>query len=139
MTQAAIGYLRRQYLCVLRRCASNNIVMSAAAGLAVGAGLTGGAAMAQGITPDGRTQTQLSVNGSVTDITTRTVQGANAFNSFTTFNVNAGSTVNLHLPGPDQQPAQPGARRALLHQRSAQRLPERSDWAATSSSSTRTA
>jgi filamentous hemagglutinin family protein len=99
MTQAAIGYLRRQYLCVLRRCASNNIVMSAAAGLAVGAGLTGGAAMAQGITPDGRTQTQLSVSGSVTDITTRTVQGANAFNSFTTFNVNAGNTVNLHLPG----------------------------------------
>lgn len=93
MTHAAIGYLRRQYLCVLRRCAAKNIVM------VLGAGLASGAAMAQGITPDGRTQTQLSVNGSVTDITTRTVHGANAFNSFTTFNVNAGSTVNMHLPG----------------------------------------
>ena len=93
MTQAAIGYLRRQYLCVLRRCAAQNLVMVA------GAGLAGAAAMAQGITPDGRTQTQLSVSGSVTNITTQTVHGANAFNSFTTFNVNAGSTVNLHLPG----------------------------------------
>ncbi|MDP1688111.1 leukotoxin LktA family filamentous adhesin [Hydrogenophaga sp.] len=93
MTHAAIGYLRRQYLCVLRRCAAKNIVM------VLGAGMAGGAALAQAITPDGRTQTQLSVNGSVTDITTRTVQGANAFNSFTTFNVNAGNTVNLHLPG----------------------------------------
>jgi filamentous hemagglutinin family protein len=93
MTQAAIGYLRRQYLCVLRRCAAQNLVM------VVGAGLAGGAAMAQGITPDGRTQTQLSVNGAVTDITTQTVRGANAYNSFTTFNLNASSTVNLHLPG----------------------------------------
>lgn len=47
---------------------------------------------------DGRTQTRLAVQGSVTDVTTATVHGANAFNSFQRFDVHQGNTVNLHLP-----------------------------------------
>ena len=50
------------------------------------------------ITPDGRTQTSVTVNGNVTGITTNTIRGANAFNSFTTFNVGKGTTANLYLP-----------------------------------------
>ena len=93
MTQAAIGYLRRQYLCVLRRCAAHNAMLT------VGACLVGGGALAQGITPDGRTQTQVTVNGTTTDISTQTVRGSSAFNSFQRFNVDSGHTVNMHLPG----------------------------------------
>lgn len=94
MSYAALGFLRRQYLCVLRRCAWFNAVM--ASSLACG---FGGPALAQSIAIDGRTQTQVSVNGAVTDITTQTIYGINAYNSFTRFNVDAGNTVNLHLPG----------------------------------------
>lgn len=93
MTQSAMGYLRRQYLCVLRRCALRNAMMTLGACM-----VGGGTALAQ-IVPDGRTQTQVSVSGSVTDISTQTVRGANAYNSFQTFNVNTGQTVNLYLPG----------------------------------------
>ena len=50
------------------------------------------------IIPDGRTQTQLSINGNVTDITTRTVSGATGFNTFSQFREAAGNTVNLHVP-----------------------------------------
>jgi filamentous hemagglutinin family protein len=94
MSKSALGYLRRQYLCVLRRCAWLNAVASGAALVAVAP-----MAQAQTIVPDGRTQTTLSVNGAVTDISTQTVRGPNAFNSFSRFDVNQGATVNLHLPG----------------------------------------
>jgi filamentous hemagglutinin family protein len=94
MSNSALGYLRRQYLCVLRRCAWLNAAASCAL-LALPVGSVG----AQGIVADGRTQTQVNVNGAVTDITTGTIRGNNAFNSFSTFNVDAGNTVNLHLPG----------------------------------------
>ena len=40
----------------------------------------------------------LSQSGAVTDITTATVKGQNAFNSFSRFNIGSGQTVNLHLP-----------------------------------------
>ncbi len=50
------------------------------------------------IVVDGRTQTQLQVQGNVTDVTTQTVNGRNAFNSFSRFDVNPGNTVNLHVP-----------------------------------------
>ena len=50
------------------------------------------------IVVDGRTQTQLQVKGSVTDVTTQTVRGRNAFNSFSRFDVYQGNTVNLHVP-----------------------------------------
>ena len=50
------------------------------------------------ILPDGRTRTQLSVAGTTTGITTGTVAGANAFNSFSQFKVGTGRTVNLVVP-----------------------------------------
>jgi filamentous hemagglutinin family protein len=50
------------------------------------------------ITPDGRTATSMSVQGRVTDITTGTVAGGNAYNSFSTFGAAEGNTVNLHVP-----------------------------------------
>ncbi|WP_158589118.1 leukotoxin LktA family filamentous adhesin [Alginatibacterium sediminis] len=51
---------------------------------------------------DGRTQTQLSINGQVTDITTSTVKGNSAYNSFSKFNVETANTVNLHVPQQSQ-------------------------------------
>lgn len=45
------------------------------------------------------TATSATTNGRVTDITTTTVRGSTGFNSFGTFNVGVGNTVNLHVPG----------------------------------------
>lgn len=50
------------------------------------------------ILPDGNTATRVQAAGATTDVTTSTIRGANAFNSFSRFSVGAGSTVNLHLP-----------------------------------------
>ncbi|MCK1476877.1 leukotoxin LktA family filamentous adhesin [Bradyrhizobium sp. 197] len=50
------------------------------------------------ITPDGRTGTSLQTSGSVTNVTTSTVSGNSAFNSFSQFSVGQGNTVNLQLP-----------------------------------------
>ncbi|MDA9394607.1 hypothetical protein WN73_29295 [Bradyrhizobium sp. CCBAU 45394] len=50
------------------------------------------------IVPDGRTGTSLQTSGGVTNITTSTVSGNNAFNSFSQFSVGQGNTVNLQLP-----------------------------------------
>ena len=50
------------------------------------------------ITPDGRTATSVNVSGNTYDVTTSTVSGKNAFNSFSNFDVYKGTTVNLHLP-----------------------------------------
>src|SRR5882762_4818079 len=66
--------------------------------------LNGGAVFAGGptpnvIVPDGRTMTDLQVKGVTTNVTTSTVQGGNAFNSFTHFKVGQGNTVNLQIPG----------------------------------------
>jgi filamentous hemagglutinin family protein len=94
MSYAALGFLRQQYLCVLRRCAWFNAGMIS--GLIC---LPSVSVQAGSIVPDGRTQTQVSVNGAITDITTQTIRGANAFNSFSRFNVDTANTVNLHLPG----------------------------------------
>src|SRR5690606_17182625 len=55
-------------------------------------------APAQQIVPDGRTATRLDINGNVTDVSTATLSGGNAFNSFSRFNVDAGNVVNLHVP-----------------------------------------
>jgi filamentous hemagglutinin family protein len=57
-----------------------------------------GIGSAQSIRPDGRTQTAVTTQGAVTSVTTGTVHGANAFNSFSTFSVGQGTTANLHLP-----------------------------------------
>ena len=51
------------------------------------------------ITPDGRTQPTVNVNGHVYDVTTSTVSGIIAFNSFSNFDVYKVTTVNLYLPG----------------------------------------
>ncbi|MCK9258828.1 MAG: leukotoxin LktA family filamentous adhesin [Azoarcus sp.] len=93
MSQGALTYLRRQYLCVLRRCAFLNAFASwllLVSPMAI--------AGQPGIVTDGRTATTLTQAGAVTDITTTTVRGNNAFNSFTRFNIGSGQTVNLHLP-----------------------------------------
>jgi filamentous hemagglutinin family protein len=50
------------------------------------------------ILPDGRTATDLSVNGNTTDITTGTLAGGNAYNSFSRFEVGESNIVNLHVP-----------------------------------------
>ncbi|WP_117193775.1 leukotoxin LktA family filamentous adhesin, partial [Rhizobium terrae] len=50
------------------------------------------------IIPDGRTATNLSVNGATTDVTTGTMAGGNAYNSFSRFEVGENNTVNLHVP-----------------------------------------
>jgi len=57
-----------------------------------------GVVMAQQIVADGKTQTQVSVNGNVTDITTSTISGQNAYNSFNYFNVDEGNIANFYLP-----------------------------------------
>ena len=49
------------------------------------------------ITPDGRTATQVIQSGSVYDVYTNTVRGNTGFNSFSTFDVYAETTANLHL------------------------------------------
>lgn len=55
-------------------------------------------ANAQQITPDGRTDTSLTVNGNVTDVYTNTRYGNTGLNSFSVFNVYQGNEVNLFLP-----------------------------------------
>ncbi|WBY02171.1 leukotoxin LktA family filamentous adhesin [Ramlibacter tataouinensis] len=55
-------------------------------------------AQAQAIRPDGRTATTVTVNGSITDVHTGTLQAGNAFNSFHTFSVPAATATNLHVP-----------------------------------------
>ncbi|TDP74757.1 leukotoxin LktA family filamentous adhesin [Roseateles toxinivorans] len=50
------------------------------------------------IKPDGRTQTALQVSGTRTDISTATLRGSNAFNSFRRFEVGQGQTVNVLVP-----------------------------------------
>ncbi|VAX37315.1 hypothetical protein MNBD_UNCLBAC01-363, partial [hydrothermal vent metagenome] len=52
-------------------------------------------AYAQQIVTDGRTNTHLHVNGSITDVHAHTQSGSNAFNSFSSFDVYQGNTVNL--------------------------------------------
>lgn len=51
------------------------------------------------ILPDGRTQTSVTTAGVISNVSTATVLGANAFNSFQVFNVGTGSIANLHVPG----------------------------------------
>ena len=50
------------------------------------------------IVTNGRTQTSVQVQGTTTNITTSTIQGGNAYNSFSNFTEGAGNTVNLQVP-----------------------------------------
>ncbi|MBP6194337.1 MAG: leukotoxin LktA family filamentous adhesin, partial [Methyloversatilis sp.] len=56
------------------------------------------AAWSQSIQTDGRTLTTVTTAGAVTDVRTGTISGNAGFNSFKSFNVNAGHTANLHVP-----------------------------------------
>ncbi|PHR81777.1 MAG: hypothetical protein COA59_15145, partial [Colwellia sp.] len=47
---------------------------------------------------DGKTATTLSIDGTKTGVTTTSIKGDNAYNSFSVFDVNGGNTVNLYLP-----------------------------------------
>ncbi|WP_162520882.1 leukotoxin LktA family filamentous adhesin [Pseudaquabacterium pictum] len=94
MTAAACGYLNRQYRAVLLRCARAN-----AAGLLLLVGLPPAMAQVLGVVPDGRTATTVQTSGNLATVQTGTVRGANAFNSFSRFDVGSGQQVNLLLPG----------------------------------------
>ncbi len=50
------------------------------------------------IVPDGRTLTTVNITGHTTTISTATVSGGDAFNSFHNFAVGSGNTVNLIVP-----------------------------------------
>lgn len=93
MTAAAIGYLQRQYACVLRRCAwASSVGMSFMVALPPAVGQT------VNVVPDNRTATQVSQRNGLATVTTATTRGVNAFNSFSRFDVGAGQQVNLMLP-----------------------------------------
>ena len=53
------------------------------------------AVIAQSIRADGRTQTVVTTSGPITNITTGTVSGVNAFNSFAVFNVGQGARLGV--------------------------------------------
>jgi len=55
-------------------------------------------AVTQSIVTDGKTNTTVKVAGKTTTVTTSTVQGNVGYNSFSTFNVAKGNTVDLVLP-----------------------------------------
>ena len=50
----------------------------------------------EAVIADGKTDTTISQDGFVTNISTDTVVNQNAFNSFSRFNVDLGHTVNLY-------------------------------------------
>lgn len=80
-----------------------NIVAFFAPSMAFALYSTVAAAAGTNVTPDGRTQTQLTTVGNITDVTTSTVSNGNAFNSFSQFQVGQGDTVNLHVPDSAQR------------------------------------
>jgi filamentous hemagglutinin family protein len=55
-------------------------------------------ARAAQIVPDGQTATRVVVGGDAIDVTTTTVYGQSALNSFGVFDIDGGDVVNLHLP-----------------------------------------
>ena len=57
-----------------------------------------GLVYAADIVIDGKTETQVIVSNNITDITTNTISGVNAINSFKIFNVAQSNVVNLYIP-----------------------------------------
>ncbi len=84
---------RRQRL--LAQC----LATGAAAGL-FGSGLVAAAVPAgvNDIVPDGRTLTTVHITGHTTTISTATISGGDAFNSFRNFAIGSGNTVDLIVP-----------------------------------------
>lgn len=62
------------------------------------AGLIFGQTGKTSIVASGTTKTTVTTSGNITNVTTGTVAGKNAYNSFTNFSEQSGSTVNLFLP-----------------------------------------
>ena len=50
------------------------------------------------VTPDGRTATSITRNGATANVRTGTIANNHGVNSFSSFNVRQGATVNLHAP-----------------------------------------
>ena len=50
------------------------------------------------VIPDGRTATTVTTSGNTSTVTTNTISGPNAFNSYSRFEIGAGNTGNLILP-----------------------------------------
>ncbi|WP_417809543.1 leukotoxin LktA family filamentous adhesin [Thioclava sp.] len=50
------------------------------------------------VVADGKTSTNVATSGSTTNVTAGTIQNGTAFNTFSQFNVNAGTTVNVYQP-----------------------------------------
>ena len=74
-------------------------LLAAALGTAAGMVPPAMAGPLDAIATDGRTATQLNLSSANTvNITTTTLSGNNAFNSFSRFGVDAGNTANLHVP-----------------------------------------
>lgn len=86
----------RRVLAHMRDCNLDAMYGPLLAFLAASAAAPG--VLAEGIVADGQTQTQVQRTGNTVDVRTSTLVGANAFNSFRTFNVAAGETANLHVP-----------------------------------------
>ncbi|HHW09619.1 MAG TPA: leukotoxin LktA family filamentous adhesin [Firmicutes bacterium] len=55
-------------------------------------------AQAEGIVPDGQTATDVTYGPDAIDVTTSTIHGNSALNSFKLFDVYTGEIVNLHIP-----------------------------------------
>ncbi len=82
-----------------RRVVAQCLAISAAAGL-FGTGLVAEAVPTgvNDIVPDGRTATTVQISGHRTTISTATISGGDAFNSFQNFAIGSGNTVNLIVP-----------------------------------------
>jgi len=79
-----------------RRCSTTRKLVSFVAAVSLALPVP---AFPQQIIPDGKTNTSLSIRDNVTDVTTSTIRGVNAYNSFSKFDVYQGNVVNLHVPG----------------------------------------
>lgn len=82
----------------LKKSLNNSLLTSAIFSIALATTLSILPVNSQQIIPDGRTNTILNINGNNTNVSTTTIRGANAFNSFSRFNVDAGNIVNLVVP-----------------------------------------
>ncbi|WP_114965339.1 leukotoxin LktA family filamentous adhesin, partial [Alkalilacustris brevis] len=79
--------MRERFKIMVALLSSTAVALSPAVAMASG-----------GIVADGRTDTSIVNSGNITDITTDTIRGGNAFNSFERFSVEQLQTVNLHQP-----------------------------------------
>ena len=91
--------MRRGARLLLRSTALLPVAVVAGGHSAWGQAVNLGTANGNMIIPDGRTATRLSGSGRRSGITTSTMSGGNAYNSFSHFKEAAGNTVNLQVPG----------------------------------------